>query len=250
MIALPQLANFTDFDALAAEPSVDLAYAAEPGALAGADLVILPGTKTTLAALRFVRERGFAEAVARAASDALVLGICGGMQILGHRVSDPSGVEGGGDERGLGILPIATTLAAEKITERACGALLAPALFGVAMQPALAIDGYEIHCGRTTYAPDAKPFARITRESDGSRCDDGVRSENERTIGTYLHGALANDAFRAAFIAAAREARGLASATAYASVSEQREARIDRLAAHVRASVDMPRLLAACEVSR
>jgi adenosylcobyric acid synthase len=252
VVALPQLANFTDFDALAAEPSVDLTYVAQPAALAGADLIILPGTKTTLAALRFVRDGGFVHAIERAASDALVLGICGGMQLLGTRVSDPLGVEGGGDEAGLGILPIATTLDAEKITERARGSLLTNALFAAPAfaSGALAVDGYEIHCGRTTYEPGAKPFARIARESDGTQCDDGVRSKNERTIGTYLHGALASDAFRRAFVAAARAARGLAPASAYACISEERETRIDRLAAHVRASIDMPRLLATCEIRR
>jgi adenosylcobyric acid synthase len=249
VIALPQLANFTDFDALAAEPSVDLSYVADPAALAGADLIILPGTKTTLAALRFVRDGGFVPALERAASEALVLGICGGMQILGTRVSDPLGVEGGGDEPGLGILPIATTLAAEKVTERAHGSLLSDTIFGSSPGDARAIDGYEIHCGRTIYGSDAKPFARIARESDGTVCDDGVRSENERTIGTYLHGALAQDTFRSAFVAAARNARGLAPAAAFARVSREREARIDRLAAHVRESVDMSRLLAACGFS-
>jgi adenosylcobyric acid synthase len=250
VIALPQLANFTDFDALASEPSVDLTYVAEPAALEGADLIILPGTKTTLAALRFVRERGFVPAIERAASNALVLGICGGMQILGKRVSDPLGVEGGGDEPGLGILPIATTLAAEKVTERARGSLQSPLLFGMPSEPGLAIYGYEIHCGRTAYETGANAFASIARESDNSLCDDGVRSANERTIGTYLHGALANDAFRSAFITAARAARGLTPANAFARVSEEREARIDRLAAHVRGSLDLPRLLAACEITR
>jgi adenosylcobyric acid synthase len=147
-------------------------------------------------------------------------------------------------------LPIATTLAAEKVTERARGSLQSPLLFGMPSEPGLAIDGYEIHCGRTAYETGANAFASIARESDNSTCDDGVLSANERTIGTYLHGALANDAFRSAFITAARAARGLTPATAFARVSEDREARIDRLAAHVRGSVDMPRLLAACEITR
>jgi adenosylcobyric acid synthase len=250
VIALPQLANFTDFDALAAEPSVELVYVAEPAALQGVDLVVLPGTKTTLAALRFVREHDFVPAIASAARDALVLGICGGMQILGASVSDPLGVEGGGDETGLNLLPIATTLAAEKVTERARGSLCSHAIFGAAARDGLAIEGYEIHCGRTAYETTAKPFARIARESDGTICDDGVRSENERTIGTYLHGALANDAFRHAFVAAAREARGLAPARAFARVASEREARLDRLAAHVRAAVDVPQMLALCGIGR
>ena len=245
VIALPQLANFTDFDALAAEPSVELAYVADPAALVGADLVILPGTKTTLAALRFLRERKFTEAIVAAARDALVFGICGGMQILGTRIADPHDVEGGGDEPGLGILPIATTLAPVKVTERARGTLAAASLFGIPIANARAIDGYEIHCGRTAYLRGANVFANITRESDARACDDGAISGNERTVGTYLHGALANDAFRQTFVAAARAASGLTPPSSFANVAAERESRIDRLAAHVRASVDMPRILAA-----
>ena len=218
VIVLPQLANFTDFDALAAEPSVELAYAADPAALAGADVVILPGTKTTLAALRFVRERGFAPALLAASRDALVVGICGGMQLMGTRVCDPHGVEGGGDEIGLGILPIATTLAREKVTERARGTLASRSLIVGESQRDAAIEGYEIHCGRTTYAPGAEPFARIVRESDGTTLDDGVVAENGRAVGTYLHGAFAADGFRHAFVAAARASRGLAPSETFANV--------------------------------
>jgi adenosylcobyric acid synthase len=250
VIALPQLANFTDFDALAAEPGVDLAYVAEPAALHGADVVMLPGTKTTLAALRFVRELGFAPAIAAAARDAIVVGICGGMQIMGTHVCDPHGVEGGGSEPGLGLLPITTTLAREKITERASGTLASRSIFADAPTSEAIIEGYEIHCGRTTYESGALPFAHIVRESDGSALDDGARSKNGRAIGTYLHGAFAADAFRHAFVAAARAKSGLAPRDAYANVSAEREARIDRLAAHVREAVDMPRLLAACEIAR
>ncbi len=249
VVALPHLSNFTDFDALSAEPSVDLAYAAGADALAGADLVILPGTKTTLAALRFVRDGNFVPAIARAARESLVLGICGGMQIMGTHVADPLGVEGGGEEPGLGLLPIATELAREKVTERARGTLLATLLRG-ALPHGAAIDGYEIHCGRTSYAPRAVRFARIVRESDGAAIDDGAISDNGRAIGTYLHGAFANDAFRHAFVAGARATCGLAPPEAYANVSSEREARLDRLAAHVRGSVDVARLVAACGEAR
>ena len=248
VVAWPQLANVTDFDALGCEPSVEVAYVAQPGALCGADVVVLPGTKSTLRALRWLRERGFAQALAAHATRGLVVGICGGMQALGNCVDDPYSVEGGGREPGLRLLSIATTLAAEKVTERARGATYGRALFG-SEGDVPHVDGYEIHVGVTTYE-GATPFARIVRESDGASVDDGAVSADGRVIGTYLHGLFTNDAFRAAFIATARNACGLAPASAYAAVGARREALLDRLADHVRAALDVPRMLALAEIGR
>jgi len=241
VVAWPAIANYTDFDALAREPSVDLAYVNASAALAGADLVILPGTKSTLAALAWLEESGTAAAV-RAHEVPFVLGICGGMQALGERVEDPHGVEGGGSARGLGLLPLGTTLAREKVCERARGAVLAQHIFGRAVA-SQQIEGYEIHVGETSYAAGARPFARIARESDGRALDDGAVSNDGRTIGTYLHGIFVGDAFRSVFLASLRAACGLAPAERYLAFGTEREARLDRLAAHVRASIDVPRAL-------
>jgi len=245
VIALPQLANFTDFDALAAEPSVELVYASTPAALADADLTIVPGTKATLAALAWLRANGFADAVAERARTAYVAGICGGMQILGERVADPYGVEDGGAADGLALLPLRTTLAREKITERARGTLAVPGLFGGMLTGAVA--GYEIHVGETdsserstSGATGMRPFARIVRERSSSEdaIDDGAIATDGRTFGTYLHGLFADDVFRHRFLGALRDARGLEPA-AYIAHGAQREARLDRWAAHVRAAVDI-----------
>jgi len=236
VVAFPQLANFTDFDALAAEPSVELIYAAEPAALADADLAIVPGTKATLAALAWVRAHGFVGALAERAQAAYVFGICGGMQLLGERVADPHGIEDGGAADGLALLPLRTTLAREKVTERARGMLAEPALFGGALNGAL--TGYEIHVGETESPERIRPFATIVRESDGRSLADGAIAADGRTFGTYLHGLFADDAFRHRFLGALRDARGLAPA-AYVDYGAQREARLDRWAAHVRAAVDI-----------
>ncbi len=249
VVAWPLVANVTDFDALAREPSVEIVYASGPRALDGADVAIVPGTKSTLAAIAWLVREGFDEALRACARRALVLGICGGMQALGTDVDDPFGVEGGGATEGLGLLPLRTTLAKEKVAERATGTTHASHLGGTAFG-AHAIDGYEIHVGETTYLPGARRFATIVRASDGHTLEDGAIDASCRVIGTYLHGLFVDDAFRAAFVDAARRASGLEPTRARAAFSADREARLDRLAAHVRASVDLPRLLALCGIAR
>jgi len=241
VVAWPAIANYTDFDALGREPSVELVYANAPEALAGADLVIVPGTKSTLAALAWLDASGIADAL-RAAVAPFVLGICGGMQALGTHVDDPHGVEGGGSAAGLGLLPFGTTLAREKVCERASGSIVPEMLFGNPLA-SRAVEGYEIHVGETVYAAGARPFARIERRSDRRSLDDGAVSEDGRTIGTYLHGIFVDDAFRSAFLASLRAARSLAPADRYLAFGAEREARLDRLAAHVRGSLDIARAL-------
>jgi adenosylcobyric acid synthase len=234
VVALPHLANATDFAPLRDEPGVEFVFALAPEALAGADVVILPGTKTTLAARRWLATSGFDDAV-RAAH--LVFGICGGLQILGARIEDPLEVEGGGGADGLGVLPVVTTFASAKVTTRATGRLTASPFGRDASD--VPIRGYEIHMGETRAADGTPAFSRIRRGDESAWVDDGARSEDGRIAGTYLHGIFDADAFRHEFIRAARDARGLAPPRELAALAMQREARIDRLAAHVRASVDL-----------
>ena len=239
VLAFPYLANFTDFDALAAEPSVSLAYLSRPQDLDRADLFILPGSKQTLDDLAWLRRSGFERAIRAFATRSAVIGICGGMQMLGRTIEDPSGAESAGTPRhepGLGLLPIATTLRAEKITRLARGRVVCATLFG---QPLTAPDfeGYEIHLGETVYQDGAVPFAKICRSGETDPHPDGAVHGN--VFGTYIHGLFADDAFRHSFLAAARAARGLAPAHDFVRVTAEREARMGRLAAHVRASLDM-----------
>jgi adenosylcobyric acid synthase len=236
VVALPHLANATDFATLRDEPGVELVFALEPAALSGADVVILPGTKTTLAARRWLQRSGFDDAIRGAH---LVFGLCGGLQILGTRIDDPLGVEGGGTAQGLGLLSLATTFAAEKVTSLARGLAASPFGGGVADVP---VCGYEIHMGETHGAGDVVPFARIRRGNESAWVDDGARSADGRIAGTYVHGIFDDDAFRHAFVRAARSARGLVPARELAALAAQREARLDRLAGHVRASLDLAAL--------
>ncbi|MCS7078545.1 MAG: cobyric acid synthase [Chloracidobacterium sp.] len=240
VVALPFMSNFTDFDAPAAEPSVALAFLDRPEDIAAADVVILPGTKQTIHDLRFLRERGFVDALLRHAQCKPLVGVCGGMQILGQRVEDPYGVEGGGAEDGLGLLPIVTTLRREKTTTPAVGHLQTPTLFGVPVEATRA-EGYEIHLGETIYAPGATALFRLERAAGGSLLD-GAASVNGLVIGTYLHGLFDDDDFRRSFITAARAVCRLSPATSFRPYRAERRRRLDRLADTCRQTLDVAAL--------
>ena len=183
VVRLPHLANFTDFDALHEEPSVDLRYVASATELDDAAVVILPGSKDTIADLAWLRERGLAEPIAAAARDRVVVGICAGMQLLGRHISDPHGVESGGTHEGLGILDLVTTLAAEKVTVPVLGRFGA-AMCGGVIEP-VDFHGYEIHTGVTEYGAGLAPFAEIVRNGrtgDPSRRRDRPRRPRHRNV--------------------------------------------------------------------
>lgn len=241
VIALPHMSNFTDFDALAAEPSVALAYLSHAREVRDADVVIIPGSKQTLDDLAWLRAQGFEDAVRRHTGSSLVVGVCGGMQMLGAGVHDAGGHEGGGQMSGLGLLPIQTTLVEDKVTQLTTAQLVAPQLFDQAMTCDTA-SGYEIHLGTTEYQPGARPLLTV-RRSDGTTSFDGATSTNGRIIGTYLHGFFDDDEFRHSFINAARAALQLTPANAYVNFRAEREARFDRLARHVRQSIDIDAII-------
>ncbi|HEV3060447.1 MAG TPA: cobyric acid synthase [Vicinamibacterales bacterium] len=244
VIALPHMANFTDFDPLAAEPAVQLAYLERVGDLQEADVAIVPGTKQTLDDLAWLRRSGFAAALeSRAAERRPIVGICGGLQMLGEQVRDPAAAEGGGAATGLALLPIATELRVTKTTVNASASWADLHLFGQPMGP-IEARGYEIHMGETAYAGGARPFAQVHRAGARGTVDDGAIAQDERVIGTYLHGLFDADGFRHAFLTAARAVCGLAPPTQVAYVAAERDARINRLAAHVERSLDVDTLLA------
>jgi len=245
VVALPSMANFTDFDALAAEPVIDLLYVDAPEALERADVAIVPGTKQTLADLRWLRETGIAGALTRSAGRMPIIGICGGMQMLGRTIEDPDGVEGGGRSDGLALLPIRTRLACHKVTRPSAGTLVARQLFGESIAFG-DVRGYEIHVGQTEYERSA-PLLSLTRNGEGPAIGDGAVSDDGWTIGTYLHGFFDGDELRHAFIEALRRACGLGSLRERRFVARERADRIDRLAAHVRASLDMKAIMAHLE---
>jgi adenosylcobyric acid synthase len=241
VVKLPRISNYTDFDALEAEPDVVLHYVETPADMKGLDLLILPGSKSTMSDLYFLMERGLFGAIQ--GFEGVTVGICGGFQMLGRRVLDPGGVESDIREAmGLGLLDVETTMRPVKDTHQADALLLAA---GERLAPGSArqLYGYEIHMGETAVGPGAEPFATIIRRSGGEvEVPDGAVSPNGRVFGTYLHGIFDNDAFRRAFLNRIREGKALEPILD----STPREEPFDLLAAHLEKHLDMERVLAIC----
>ena len=255
VVRLPFISNYTDFDALADEPDVSVRYVTAPGELEGSAAIVLPGTKSTIADLEWLRRSGLAAAIGRhAAGGTPVIGVCGGYQMLGTRIHDPDRVESDrGSVEGLGLLDIQTTFAGQKRTVRVEGELL-PAADGATEGPGAQeapatgsarpaggllgpagtfLRGYEIHMGRTTRGPAATPLLRL-RGADGSPHDDGAGAG--RVCGSYVHGLFDQPELRAAFLNGLRASAGL---VPLESAAASPDADIDRLADHVEAHLDV-----------
>src|ERR1700684_226350 len=186
---LPHIANFDDLDPLDAEPAVELIRVRPGIALPGdADLILLPGSKATIADLEALRAAGFhIDIAAHRRRGGMVLGLCGGYQMLGHTVADPGGLAGSpATVEGLGLLDVATTLSNDKRLEPVSGTTSDGASF----------SGYEMHMGVTEGHDRARPFARLADCSP-----EGALSADGRVIGTYVHGLFADDRQRAAWLA-------------------------------------------------
>jgi adenosylcobyric acid synthase len=255
VIRLPRIANFDEFAPLAAEPAVRLRYVDRADDLGDPDLAIIPGTKTTVADLDWLRETGLADRVVALAGDGVpIMGICGGYQMLGRKIRDPHGSESQKPEvEGLGLLPVDTTFATTKRTVRVRGELLA-AHGPLAGARGGEIVAYEIHMGRTDRFDDLGPVLTIAERSGEAVAEvDGCLRGDGLVMGTYLHGLLENDAPRHALIdwlQARRSALGRTTApsadASRRSMAADRERELDRLAATVRSSLDLQPLLAAC----
>jgi adenosylcobyric acid synthase len=225
VLVLPQIANFDDLDPLAAEPDVDL-IRLHPGApLPGnANLVILPGSKSTIAGLAALRESGFdIDIGAHLRRGGMVLGLCGGYQMLGKTISDPGGVEGPpGTAQGLGLLDVQTVLTQEKTLRLRAGRTA----------DGIPFSGFEMHMGLTRGADCSHPFAHF---DDGAA--EGAISRSGRVFGTYLHGLFADDRQRSAWLTR------LGAGTAAIGYEEMIEGTLDRLAAHLATFIDLDRLV-------
>ncbi|MEG2213369.1 MAG: cobyric acid synthase, partial [Clostridiales bacterium] len=179
VIRLPKISNFTDFTALSASEGVHVRYVSNVAELAVPDLVVLPGTKSTIADLRWLRQNGLEAAIKKLSQgNTVIFGICGGYQMLGQQITDLEGAEGGGSIAGIGLLPVETTFAAAKHRTRVTGQ--AVAIEGVlAALSGATIEGYEIHMGETTLLSEAKSLLQL----DNGR-EDGCQLGN--VYGSYL----------------------------------------------------------------
>ena len=222
---LPRIANFDDLDPLGAEPDVDLQLIPRGTPIPPCDLVILPGSKATIADLASLRDEGWhIDIAAHVRHGGRVLGICGGYQMLGRILSDPCGIEGKAESvAGLGLLDVETVLRPAKQLREVSGTMVSSAA---------SFRGYEMHIGETSGPDASRPMLRF---ADGHV--DGATSPDGHVAGTYVHGLFTDDAQRAAFLA---EMGAQPSAYRHDATIE---ATLDALAAHMEAHIDIDRLL-------
>ncbi|MEC7305007.1 MAG: cobyric acid synthase [Pseudomonadota bacterium] len=229
-IAVPvlrRIANFDDLDPLAGEPDVDVVLVEAGDVIpADADLILLPGSKSTISDLVFLRAQGWdIDIAAHLRRGGMVMGLCGGYQMLGTKLDDPDGIEGpAGDTAGLGHLAVETVLAGDKrltqVTAHA-NALDLP------------VRGYEIHMGRTGGPDCDRPFLTLDGKPEGAVSADGA------VIGTYLHGIFADDGFRRGFLESLAARRGREGAFGEVDFDARVDATLDELAAHMAKSLDL-----------
>ena len=215
VLKFPTVSNFDEFDALANEPGISLHWIDHPANLTGAGLIVLPGSKHVAADADWLRRTGLAEAVkTHAAAGTAILGVCGGLQLLGEKVSDPHGVEGG-DVTGLGLLELETTLDPVKVTQQTQTRLL----------DGTQVSGYEIHHGRSHAWGETTPYL-----------SDGLGFQRDNVTGVYLHGLFADTAFQRAF---------LSSLGVQSTAGDQAKAldkTLDTLAEHVEGNLEIDKL--------
>jgi adenosylcobyric acid synthase len=234
IIRLPRISNFTDFDPLEAESSVTVKYVHPKQSLGHPDAVIIPGSKTTIADLIALHKSGMAEEIQNyVAAGGTVLGICGGFQMLGKILADPEGIEGQeGRYRGLGLLPLKTVIAGQKIARQRSVTSNFP-------QEGLPVTGYEIHQGRTRLIENEEGVQMLFDDANL-----GVIDNSHSVWGTYLHGIFDNGPWRRAWLNRLRQQRGLRSLpTGVANYREQREMMLDQLANEIEPHLNLKPVL-------
>lgn len=241
VLRFPRVSNFDDVAPLEHEPGVRLRFVESPTDVREADLVILPGSKSTASDLAWVKRHGFAEALhARARAGAPILGICGGCQMLGKTIDDPEGVEStDGRVEGLGLLPLRTVFRRRKVTAQVRARPMSRSFFEV--PNTVEFGGYEIHMGEVEGLEGFAPaFEILQRNGEPTGVLDGAVAFGGKVVGTLIHGLLDDDRVRAHLLDALRIRKGLPARGTGAPT--RRAAEYDRLADMVEAHLDMPRL--------
>lgn len=253
VIRLPRISNFTDFDVFENIPGVSLRYIGTPEELGAPDMIILPGSKNTMADLKWMRQCGLEAAVCKAsAAGTVIFGICGGYQMLGEKLSDPDGIEDGGELRGMGLLPLRTVLHERKVRTRVTGCFTGDITGTLSALRGRTVEGYEIHMGVTEGA--GAPLCRLrdtisgqekadgavsaSRAADGSMTDSAGKTGD--VYGSYVHGIFDAGDIAASVVRALAEKKGIDIDTAgFSDYHAFREEQYDRLADALRAALDM-----------
>lgn len=237
VVRLRYISNFTDFDALALEPDVNLTYSTNPSDIESADILIIPGSKNTVADLRILKDTGLERSIIRAHEKGVqVIGICGGYQMLGKRLLDPDSVESSRKEiDGIGLLDIVTTFSRKKTTRQVDALLCDNSIVrSNSAEDILHLRGYEIHMGASS---GRTGLFSITPLGSTDKIRDGALNHN--CWGTYIHGLFDNDAFRRSLLNRVCDSKQLAPIASGIIYTAIRDAAINRLAGLVKESIDM-----------
>jgi len=239
VVRVPRLSNVTDVDALSIEPGVGVRLVEDAAAIGDPDLVILPGSKATVADLGWLVDRGFDPVLRRLVDrdePTLVLGICGGYQQLGRSIVDDGVEVTAGEVAGLGLLDVVTRFAPAKVVRRRRGLAMGQA-----------VNGYEIHHGRVVRGGDTPAWIHLD-DASGHEEEGAVEPERAAVMGTSVHGLFESDGFRAVFLTEVGRRRGKTFVAAGTSFEAARQAQIDRLADLLEAHLDLDRLYALIEL--
>jgi adenosylcobyric acid synthase len=235
----PRVSNAGDLDPLRLEPDVRVRWVRSVAELGRPDLVVLPGSKDTRGDLAWFRSTGLAAAVE--CSDAAVVAVCAGLQMVGDRIDDPDGVEGPpGCDRGLGLLPVATEFSGDKVLDRPAGA----AVDGPVPAAGQPVRGYRIHHGRVAATGEATPWLTRHGQTPGSPGSEVLGWIAGRVVGTTLHGLFENDGLRAGVLRWTADRAGKRWAPSGLDFAAHRLARLDRMADAVGDHLDLDRLRA------
>ncbi len=239
VIRLPRISNFTDFAVFEQMEQINLHYVTSAGQLGQPDMILLPGTKNTISDLKWLRQNGLEAAIYRAKErGSVVFGICGGYQMLGMHISDPEQVEEGGQLRGMGLLPVNTTLTREKTRSQVQGCL--GKLTGVLeCLSGIPFAGYEIHMGRTEL--DEMQGAAVAAIQQQTYRMDGCCKEN--VYGTYIHGIFDEEGVVKAMLASLAERKGITLGNlTQMTRKEYKETQYNLLADTLRRHLDMEKI--------
>ncbi len=220
VIHLPRISNFTDFDVFQRMEDVSLSYVTKPSQLLGADLIILPGSKNTIADLRWMKQNGLFDTIRGLSGEIPVMGICGGYQMMGEAIQDPSGIEGGGEEAGLGLLSIKTTLQGDKVTRQASG-VFSDISGAFSFLNGKGYMGYEIHNG-------------LSEASGDVSC--------QNAFGTYIHGVFDSTDVSEALCFYLAERKGMKITGEMESISDYRNRQYDLIADTIEMGLDIKEL--------
>lgn len=243
VIRLPRISNFTDFNPFEMIEGVSLRYVNHPGELGNPDMILLPGSKNTMEDLLWMRQNGLEASILKKSREGtIIFGICGGYQMLGEEISDPHGVESGGNVRGMGLLPMKTVFEEQKTRTRVLGEIqpLEGIFKGLSGVP---IEGYEIHMGISTLREGANPFTLLGKEKKADGC------YQENVFGSYLHGIFDKEQVVKEIVMSLGKKKGLdLSKVSTFDMNAFKETQYDILATELRKHLDMEKIYRILEI--